>query len=81
MAVTVLPKSDPNYSCAAQQDSLTASQLLQRVLTILSGGGLSINGKHVFCGDYIFSGHTATLTLGTLAIHQCKLPPCNGTRL
>merc|ERR1712107_544406 len=41
-----------------------------RVLTIISGGGLSINGKHVFCGDYIFSGHTMTLTLGYLAIKQ-----------
>merc|ERR1712088_1161950 len=41
-----------------------------RALTIISGGGLSINGKHVFCGDYIFSGHTMTLTLGYLAIKQ-----------
>jgi shingomyelin synthase len=47
---------------------------VERVLTIISGGGLSINGKHVFCGDYIFSGHTMTLTLGYLAIKHCEHP-------
>ena len=48
------------------------SDYVRRVITISSGGGLSINGKHVFCGDYIFSGHTMTLTMGYLAIKQCK---------
>ena len=45
---------------------------VRRVITISSGGGLSINGKHVYCGDYIFSGHTMTLTMGYLAIKQCE---------
>ena len=39
----------------------------------MSGGGLSIYGKHVYCGDYIFSGHTVTLTMGYLIIKQCKI--------
>ena len=44
----------------------------RRVITLLSGGGLSINGKHIYCGDYIFSGHTMTLTMAYLTITQCK---------
>lgn len=45
---------------------------MRRVITISSGGGLSINGNHIYCGDYIFSGHTMTLTMGYLAIKQCE---------
>ena len=48
------------------------SEYVKRVITISSGGGLSINGNHIYCGDYIFSGHTMTLTMGYLAIKQCK---------
>ena len=74
MCVTVLPKADQTYTCMPKtpRNETTAMMYVQRVLTIISGGGLSINGKHVFCGDYIFSGHTMTLTLGYLAIKQCK---------
>ena len=46
--------------------------IAERVLKIISGGGLSINGKHVYCGDYIYSGHTMVLTMGYLAIKQCE---------
>ena len=44
----------------------------RRVITLLSGGGLSINGKHIYCGDYIFSGHTMTLTMAYMTIKQCE---------
>lgn len=70
MTVTVLPKADKYYECLPRQNETTPLMYLQRVIMIISGGGLSINGKHVFCGDYIFSGHTMTLTLGYLAIKQ-----------
>lgn len=70
MMITVLPKSDKDYECHPKQNETTPMMYVERVLTIISGGGLSINGKHVFCGDYIFSGHTMTLTLGYLAIKQ-----------
>jgi len=39
---------------------------------ILSGFGLSINGQHVYCGDFIFSGHTMILILSYLLIRECK---------
>merc|ERR1719187_1906612 len=70
MFVTVLPKADETYTCMPRKNDTTALDYTKRILTIISGGGLSINGKHVYCGDYIFSGHTVTLTMGYLAIKQ-----------
>jgi len=70
MFVTVLPKADQTYVCHPKAVNITAQVVISRALTIISGGGLSINGKHVYCGDYIFSGHTMTLTLGYLVIRQ-----------
>ena len=34
--------------------------------------GLSINGQHIYCGDYIYSGHTMTLVMTYLIIKECK---------
>jgi len=70
MFITVLPKADTTYLCHPKSDNITTQIVVRRVLTIISGGGLSINGKHVYCGDYIFSGHTMTLVLGYLTIKQ-----------
>ena len=72
MFVTVLPKSDVTYECKPKVDTVTVSIIVKRVLTIISGGGLSINGKHVYCGDYIFSGHTVSLVMAYLVIKQCR---------
>lgn len=68
--VTVLPKADEEYECAPISNQTSAMDYMRRVITISSGGGLSINGNHIYCGDYIFSGHTMTLTMGYLAIKQ-----------
>jgi len=69
MIVTNLPSADVNYVCDKQLNtSLTSVQVVQRVVKIMSGFGLSINGHHVFCGDFIFSGHTMILTLCYLII-------------
>jgi len=68
--VTVLPKSDETYECMDVSNETSVMDYVKRVITISSGGGLSINGKHIYCGDYIFSGHTMTLTMGYLAIKQ-----------
>ena len=73
MYITVLPKADPNYKCAAKLDELTVATVMRRVLKLLSGMGLSINGQHIYCGDYIYSGHTMTLVMTYLVIKECKL--------
>ena len=46
--------------------------IAKRVFILMSGMGLSINGKHIYCGDYIFSGHTMVLTMGYLVIRECE---------
>ncbi len=72
MFITVLPKSNEEYVCAPKLNVTTAAEIAQRVLKLLSGMGLSINGKHVYCGDYIYSGHTMTLIMGYFVIRECK---------
>ena len=71
MFVTILPKPDKNYECMVEEDHITFLIIVKRVLHIISGGGLSVNGKHVYCGDYIFSGHTFTLVMAYLVIREC----------
>merc|ERR1711915_544285 len=68
--VTVLPKADSGYECSQKAGNITALLVINRVVTILSGGGLSINGKHIYCGDYIFSGHTVIFVMAYLCIKQ-----------
>ncbi|KAH0615908.1 hypothetical protein JD844_026535 [Phrynosoma platyrhinos] len=43
---------------------------VQRILRLISGGGLSITGSHILCGDFLFSGHTVVLTLTYLFIKE-----------
>lgn len=74
MIVTVLPAADPQYKCDPQLNhSISGAEVARRVVKILSGFGLSINGQHVYCGDFIFSGHTMILILSYLLI--CEYTP------
>jgi len=74
MMVTVLPKANKDYFCEPKLKSkgqvLTFGVVLMRVVKLLSGFGLTMNGKHTYCGDFIFSGHTMTLVLSCLAIRE-----------
>ena len=72
MYVTVLPKPDQDYVCEPKLNHTTSMDIFLRVVKLLSGMGLSINGKHVYCGDYIYSGHTMTLIMTYLVIKECK---------
>ena len=70
MYVTVLPKPDQDYICEPQLNQTTSMDIFLRVAKLMSGMGLSINGKHVYCGDYIYSGHTMTLVMSYLVIKE-----------
>ena len=72
MIVTVLPSSNKDYYCDQQLNhTISTGEVVHRVLKIMSGFGLSINGQHVYCGDFIFSGHTMILILCYLIIVEC----------
>ena len=61
----------PWSSCVIQLNGDSQAKV-QRILRLISGGGLSITGSHILCGDFLFSGHTVVLTLTYLFIKECK---------
>jgi len=71
MIVTNLPSANIEYKCDPQLNhTISPGEVLRRVVKIISGFGLSINGQHVYCGDFIYSGHTMILILAYLIINQ-----------
>uniref|UniRef100_A0A182J3Y2 Sphingomyelin synthase-like domain-containing protein n=1 Tax=Anopheles atroparvus TaxID=41427 RepID=A0A182J3Y2_ANOAO len=70
MYVTVLPVSSRTYYCSPKSNASSAGVIVKRAFQLISGMGLSINGKQIYCGDYIYSGHTVTLVLGYLVISE-----------
>jgi shingomyelin synthase len=61
MLVTQVPVADPKYYCSPKLNETSLTLVFERALSLVSGLGLSIGGKHVLCGDYIYSGHTVVL--------------------
>lgn len=76
MLVTQVPVADPKYYCAPKSNETSALLVLERALSLISGLGLSIGGKHVLCGDYIYSGHTVVLVHSYLIVRWCTLLSC-----
>jgi len=72
MFVTVLPIANPEYECDPKLSdngkTLTVTIVLMRAMKIMSGFGLTMNGNHVYCGDFIYSGHTMTFVLAYLVM-------------
>ncbi|XP_055152774.1 phosphatidylcholine:ceramide cholinephosphotransferase 2 isoform X1 [Symphalangus syndactylus] len=69
MYVTTLPVPGMHFQCAPKLNGDSQAKV-QRILRLISGGGLSITGSHILCGDFLFSGHTVTLTLTYLFIKE-----------
>lgn len=72
MYVTVLPIASKSYYCSPKANETSVVMVAQRILQLFSGFGLSVNGKHTYCGDFIYSGHTVILVLSYLFIAECK---------
>lgn len=72
MYVTVLPMSSTTYPCSPKSNETTPLLVAKRVVHLMSGFGLSVNGKHTYCGDFIYSGHTVILVFSNLIISECK---------
>ncbi|XP_065200771.1 phosphatidylcholine:ceramide cholinephosphotransferase 2-like isoform X2 [Planococcus citri] len=70
MFVTVLPVSSKTYQCSPRENSTDASVVFHRSINLFFGMGLTINGKHTYCGDYIYSGHTTVLVMSYLMISE-----------
>ncbi|XP_033870655.1 phosphatidylcholine:ceramide cholinephosphotransferase 2-like isoform X1 [Acipenser ruthenus] len=67
--VTTLPVPSMHIKCAPKLHGDFQAKL-QRILRMISGGGLSITGSHILCGDFLYSGHTVMLTLTYLFIKE-----------
>ncbi len=72
MFVTVLPVASKTYECKEKANVTTVALVAQRTFDLLLGLGLSVNGHHKYCGDYIYSGHTMILVFGALVVGECK---------
>ncbi|EEB16485.1 Phosphatidylcholine:ceramide cholinephosphotransferase, putative [Pediculus humanus corporis] len=70
MYITVLPVASYTYKCSPPADNPNALMYLKRMWQLLTGFGLSINGKHTYCGDVIYSGHTLILVMSYLIITE-----------
>jgi len=74
MSVTVLPKPDPHWDCPKQNSTLTGYDIWEKLKSISGHGGISLGEKQLFCGDYIFSGHTMCLILSYLVVKEYGPP-------
>lgn len=70
MLVTQVPVADTTYYCSPKNNNTGFGIVFVRSIQLMSGGGLQINGKHTYCGDYIYSGHTLVLVLTYLVVRE-----------
>ncbi|CAH1997566.1 unnamed protein product [Acanthoscelides obtectus] len=70
MYVTVLPIASKTYPCSPKLNETSPLIIAKRVVKLMSGFGLSVNGQHTYCGDFIYSGHTVILVFSYLIISE-----------
>lgn len=59
MYMTLLPRPSKSLNCEYVIER--RSQIISDTITFWLSMGLSANGEHKYCGDYMYSGHTATI--------------------
>ncbi|XP_069031657.1 phosphatidylcholine:ceramide cholinephosphotransferase 2-like isoform X2 [Embiotoca jacksoni] len=69
MYITTLPVPGKHMVCAPKLYNDSTGKIW-RILRLISGGGLSLTGTHLMCGDFLYSGHTVMLTLSYLFIQE-----------
>ncbi|XP_042257744.1 phosphatidylcholine:ceramide cholinephosphotransferase 2-like [Thunnus albacares] len=69
MYITTLPVPGKHMVCAPKLYNNSTGKIW-RILRLISGGGLSLTGSHLMCGDFLYSGHTVMLTLSYLFIKE-----------
>ncbi|XP_051921524.1 phosphatidylcholine:ceramide cholinephosphotransferase 2-like [Hippocampus zosterae] len=69
MYITTLPVPGQHMVCAPKLYDDSAGKIW-RIVRLISGGGLSLTGSHMMCGDFLYSGHTVMLTLSYLFIKE-----------
>ncbi|XP_007568141.1 phosphatidylcholine:ceramide cholinephosphotransferase 2-like [Poecilia formosa] len=69
MYITTLPVPGKHMVCAPKLYNDSTGKIW-RILRLISGGGLSLTGSHLMCGDFLYSGHTVMLTLSYLFIQE-----------
>ncbi|XP_051518414.1 phosphatidylcholine:ceramide cholinephosphotransferase 2 [Myxocyprinus asiaticus] len=69
MYITTLPVPSIHMNCAPKLYDDSHGKI-KRIWQLVSGGGLSITGSHMMCGDFLYSGHTVMLTLTFLFIQE-----------
>ncbi|XP_077357312.1 phosphatidylcholine:ceramide cholinephosphotransferase 2-like [Festucalex cinctus] len=69
MYITTLPVPGRHMVCAPKLYDDSAGKIW-RIVRLISGGGLSLTGSHMMCGDFLYSGHTVMLTLSYLFIKE-----------
>ncbi|XP_068443550.1 phosphatidylcholine:ceramide cholinephosphotransferase 2 [Clinocottus analis] len=74
MYITTLPVPGKHMVCAPKLYNDSTGKIW-RILRLISGGGLSLTGSQLMCGDFLYSGHTVMLTLSYLFIQEYS-PRC-----
>ena len=67
-------KIHSSLNCFLQKYGTFANRA-RRAFEIFTGAGMAMNGVRT-CGDYMFSGHTATVTLLNFFVTECKYFIC-----
>lgn len=75
MMITSLSVPGSHLECAPRPYGDIWAKL-EKALEIWRGFGMSVRGVRT-CGDYMFSGHTVTLTMLNFFITECKFSNCN----